>query len=97
MCGGGAKSPLWRKMTACILNKKVEILENEEGPALGGALLAAVGCGQWPDVETAAAQTVKVAYTEEPDPELAEKYEKRYRQFQKLYPALKDVFPELVC
>ena len=97
MCGGGAKSPLWRKMTACILNKKVEILENEEGPAMGGALLAAVGCGQWPDVETAAAQTVKVAYTEEPDPELAEKYEKRYRQFQKLYPALKDVFPELVC
>ena len=97
MCGGGAKSPLWRKMTASILNKKVEILENEEGPAMGGALLAAVGCGQWPDVETAAAQTVKVAYTEEPDPELAEKYEKRYRQFQKLYPALKDVFPELVC
>lgn len=97
MCGGGAKSPLWRKMTASILNKKVEILENEEGPAMGGALLAAVGCGQWPDVETAAAQTVKVAYTEEPDPELAEKYEKRYRQFRKLYPALKDVFPELVC
>ena len=35
ICGGGAKSALWRKMTANILNMPVEVLQNEEGPALG--------------------------------------------------------------
>ena len=46
ICGGGAKSPLWKKMIANIMNLKVDVVENEEGPALGGAMLAAVGCGE---------------------------------------------------
>ena len=39
ICGGGAKSPLWKKMIANILNVKVDVIESEEGPALGGAML----------------------------------------------------------
>ncbi len=92
ICGGGAKSPLWRRMIASIMNLKVEMIENEEGPALGGAILAAVGCGEYPDVETAAARLVHVADTIEPEPELVEKYEERYRRFHALYPAVKDLF-----
>ena len=42
ICGGGAKSPLWRKMIANIMNLKVDIIESEEGPALGGAILAKI-------------------------------------------------------
>ena len=75
ICGGGAKSPLWKKMIANIMNLKVDVVENEEGPALGGAMLAAVGCGEYPDVETAAAKIVKVVDTVEPDEELTAKYE----------------------
>ena len=60
ICGGGAKSPLWRAMIANIMNLTVEVIESEEGPALGGAILAAVGCGEYPDVETAAKKLVKV-------------------------------------
>ena len=45
ICGGGAKSPLWRKIVANVLNIKVNIIESEEGPGLGGAMLAAVACG----------------------------------------------------
>ena len=37
ICGGGAKSPLWRRMIANVLNIKVDRIESEEGPALGGA------------------------------------------------------------
>ena len=48
-------------------------MKNEEGPALGGAMLAAVGCGEYPDVETAAAKIVKVVDTVEPDEELTAK------------------------
>lgn len=47
ICGGRAKSPLWEKMAANILNLKVDELAVEEGPALGGAMLAAVGCGEY--------------------------------------------------
>ena len=92
ICGGGAKSPLWRKIIANVMNLKVDIIESEEGPALGGAMLAAVGCGEYPDVETIAEKLVKVVDTVEPDPELVAKYEERYQQFRKLYPAVKELF-----
>ena len=54
ICGGGAKSPLWRRMIANVLNIKVDRIESEEGPALGGAMLAAVACGVFSSVEEAA-------------------------------------------
>ena len=95
ICGGGAKSPLWRKMIANIMNLTVETIESEEGPALGGALLAAVGCGVFRDTKEAAAAVVKVTGQEVPDPALVALYEERYQTFQKLYPALKDVYKEL--
>ena len=92
ICGGGAKSPLWRKMIANIMNLTVETIESEEGPALGGALLAAVGCGVFRDTKEAAAAVVKVTGQEIPDPTLVARYEARYQTFRKLYPALKDVY-----
>lgn len=95
ICGGGAKSPLWKKMVANIMNLKVDVIESEEGPALGGAILAAVGCGEYGTVEEAAERLVKVVETVEPDPELVEKYEKCYQKFRKIYPALKPVFQDL--
>ncbi len=92
ICGGGAKSPFWRKIIANVMNMKVDIIESEEGPGFGAAILAAVGCGVYPSVEEAAKKLVKVVATEEPDAELAEKYEERYRKFRKFYPALKGMF-----
>ena len=92
ICGGGAKSPLWRKIIANVMNMKVDIIESEEGPGYGAAILAAVGCGVFSSVEEAAKKLVKVVATEEPDPELTAKYEERYQNFRKLYPALKGMF-----
>ncbi len=92
ICGGGAKSPLWRKIMANALNIEVQTIESEEGPALGGALLAAVGCGEYESVVQAAAAVVKVTGSELPNPELAALYEERYTQWKKLYPALKSVY-----
>ena len=96
ICGGGAKSPLWKKIIANVLNIKVDVLETEEGPSLGGAMLAAVACGEYKDVESAAAAIVKVVDTVEPDPELAAKYEARYQQFKNIYPACKDLFDKII-
>lgn len=95
ICGGGAKSPLWRKMIANIMNLTVETIESEEGPALGGALLAAVGCGVFRDTKEAAEAVVKVTGQETPDPALVSRYEERYQTFRKLYPALKDAYKAL--
>lgn len=95
MCGGGAKSPLWRKILANVLNLKVDILEVEEGPALGGAMLAAVGCGLYSSVEEIAQKVVKIKETVDPDPEIVELYNQRYEVFKKLYPSLKGFFKEM--
>ena len=95
ICGGGAKSPLWRKIIANVMNLKVDVIESEEGPALGGAILAAVGCGEYESVEEAADKLVKIVDTVEPEAELVEKYEKRYQEFREIYPALKPVFPHI--
>ncbi len=92
ICGGGAKSPLWRRIIANVMNLKVDILESEEGPAMGGAMLAAVACGAYASVEEIAEKLVHVVDTVEPEPEIAAKYEARYAQFKEIYPALKPVF-----
>ena len=92
ICGGGAKSPLWRKIIANVMNLKVDVIESEEGPALGGAMLAAVGCGEYPDVETIAEKLVKVVDTIEPEPELVAKYEEKYQKFRTIYPTVKELF-----
>ncbi len=92
ICGGGARSPLWKKVIANVMNLKVDVLENEEGPSMGGAMLAAVGCGAYPDVESIGKKLVKVVDTVEPEAELVAKYQEKYRQFKKLYPAMKPLF-----
>ena len=68
------------------------MIESEEGPALGGAMLAAVACGEYANVEEAAAKIVKIIDTVEPEPELVAKYEERYQQFKQIYPACKPLF-----
>lgn len=92
ICGGGAKSPLWKKIMANVLGIPVEVIESEEGPGYGGAVLAAVGCGVYASVEEAATKLVKVVGTEVPDPALVAKYEERYNKFKKLYPTVKELF-----
>ena len=93
--GGGAKSPLWRKIIANVLGLKVDVPACEEGPSMGGAMLAMVACGEYADVVSAAEAIVKVVDTIDPDPALVEKYNERYAAFKKIYPAVKELYPIL--
>lgn len=95
LCGGGAKSFLWKRMVANILNLKVEIPQQEEGPAYGAAILAATGCGEFANLCEAAEHLCKVKEKIFPERELVQKYEQKYKKFQKIYPALKGVFREI--
>lgn len=95
ICGGGAKSPLWKKIIANVLNIEVDVLKTEEGPSMGGAMLAAVACGEYESVEEAAKKLVEVVETVSPEPTLAAKYEARYQKFRQIYPVCKELFSTL--
>lgn len=92
ICGGGAKSPLWRKIVADVLNLELDGVESEEGPGYGAAILAAVACGEFSSVREACQKLVTVSSTVRPDPEIAGRYEARYQVFRQIYPAVKPLF-----
>lgn len=96
VCGGGAKSDLWLHILANVLNVELERVASEQGPGLGGAMLAMVACGAFASVADACRALVRVSGTVRPDPELAARYAARYRQFRQIYPACKDLFPRLL-
>ncbi len=95
ICGGGAKSPLWRKIIANVMNLEVERIASEEGPGLGAAILAMAGCGEYESVAKAVEAVVEVTDTEKPDPELVKKYEEKYQMFKMIYPACKPIFESI--
>ncbi len=95
ICGGGAKSPLWKQIFANVLNAELEVPASEQGPGMGGAMLAMVACGEYESVKDCCGKLCAVASTVKPEPELSAKYEARYQQFKKIYPAVKDIFPEI--
>ena len=92
LCGGGAKSKLWRQIIANVMNMPVDIPQTEQGPSYGAAMLAMVGCGEYVNVQEAASAIVRVKETVLPVPEVAAAYEQKYRRFTKFYPALKGLF-----
>jgi len=92
ICGGGAKSPLWKEIFASVLNLELDGVETEEGPGYGGAILAAVACGEFASVREAAGKLVKITSTVKPDAAIAARYEERYQVFRQIYPAVKPLF-----
>ena len=92
LCGGGAKSPLWRKILANAIGVTLSVPAAEEGPGYGGAMLAMVGDGLYPSVAACAGAIARVGDTVPTDPALQARYEEKYKRYGQLYPALKDVF-----
>jgi xylulokinase len=93
--GGGARSELWRQIQTDIFGMDTEIVEAEEGPAYGAALLAGVGSGVWSSVEDACEKSVRVAQRLPPDPGSASRMNLRYAVYRRMYAALRGIFHEL--
>jgi xylulokinase len=87
--GGGAASRFVRRLQADVYGLPVVPVDAAEGPAVGAALLAAVGAGAFPDVVTACRRTVKRKPAEKPDEARHRAYEIPYARFRALYPALR--------
>lgn len=95
VCGGGAKSPLWRRILGNVLNIDLNVPVLEEGPGLGAAMLAMVCCGEYNTVAECAKATTKVKEAVKPDKDIVARYEAQYRKFAKIYPALKGLYKEI--
>lgn len=95
ICGGGAKSALWRNIVANVLGIPVVRPLIEEGPSYGGAILAMVASGEYTSVTEATEKLIKNRDITYPVDEIVSLYNKKYENFKKLYPALKDVYKEL--
>ena len=95
ICGGGAKSPLWKRIMANVLGAELRCPASEQGPGMGGAMLAMVACGAYESVRSACDALVHIREVIKPEPGLTALYEKRYQQFRKIYPAVKNLFPEI--
>lgn len=92
LCGGGAKSELWQKILCNILNVDITLLQTEQGPGYGAAMLAMVGCGEFADVKECANAFVKLKKTITPDADISSRYEMQYNKFKQIYPTLKNLF-----
>lgn len=93
LSGGGARSQFWRQLQADIYGKPVAVINSDEGPAYGVALLAGVGTGVWKNVPQASRAAIHETQRLRPNPRLAKHYAARHTQYQRLYHALRNEFP----
>ncbi|MBS4062609.1 MAG: xylulokinase, partial [Bacteroidetes bacterium] len=80
---------------ADVFGCELVTVNTTEGAAYGAALLAAVGAGEFPDVESACETAVKVTGSTLPDDKRVKAYEAIYPLYRELYPALTSTFDKL--
>ena len=95
LCGGGAKSNVWCRILANVLDIELNILVTEQGPGYGSAILAMVGAGQFDSVKSATNKFFEIKETVKPDNELVKLYADRYKKYRKIYPAVKELYKEI--
>ncbi len=95
LCGGGAKSRLWREILANVLGVELNIPTTEQGPGYGTSILAMVGAKEFDTVKTATEKFFEVKETVTPDKELSALYADRYEKYRKIYPAVKQLYKDI--
>lgn len=95
VCGGGARSPIWRQMLADLYDCPIATIEAAEGPCLGAAILAGVGAGMYSSVQAACSKLIRKSAVYQPISENSSAYGKYYEVYCSLYTQLKDLFPKI--
>lgn len=81
----GAKNDTWLQMQADIFNTRVIKLENEQGPAMGAAMLAAFGSGWFESLEECAEQFIREAAAFYPKAQNVQKYKTLFDLYKNIY------------
>jgi xylulokinase len=95
LCGGGARSSLWRQILANVLGIELSIPNTEEGPGYGSAMLAMVGSGKFESAKKCAKELVNIKETIQPDTKLTSLYAERYEKFKYIYPSVKELYKQI--
>jgi len=90
--GGGARSNLWLRIKADVLQLPVATVACEETACLGAAILGAVATGTYTNLEQATARMARLRGRIEPDPANAEVYRRGYARYVELYERLEPMF-----
>ena len=93
--GGGAANAFQRQLQADIYGEEVVTVNSGEGPAYGAAILAMVGSGLYPGVESACSKLIRVVTRTSPRKKSVQIYNGWYQEFKRLYPALKPSFQSI--
>lgn len=93
--GGPTQSELWMQMHADVSNVPISFTQVADAPALGSAILAAVGAEVYSDVHEAAKQMVHTKNTIEPDPDTHEKYQFYVDKYAETYPQMKELMHDV--
>jgi len=91
---GGARSALWKQVTADVLGIPLEEVANHPGSSLGAAFVAGMGNGQfkeWGEIE----RFIRVSSVVRPASKAHERYRELFQVYRRLYESLKGVFPVL--
>ena len=95
ICGGGAKSPLWRQMIADVYGIPLTDMSKGGGASLGAAILGGVAGGAYPDVQTACARVIKGSKVTSPDAQRHNAYAPYVALYRDLYISLADNYKKL--
>jgi xylulokinase len=91
---GGANSPMWRQIIADVLDVECVLAKSSKGAPVGNAVAAGVGVGIYKDYDVVKGW-VQLGDVHTPDPEINARYQKLYRIYRDLYPALQGEFINL--
>ena len=90
LAGGATRSDLWLQIHADVSNLPLTLTKVPDAPALGSAILAAVGSGAFSDIGTATQKMVQVDRVIEPNQETHARYQPFYQSYQNHYLAMKN-------
>jgi len=91
IAGGATRSDLFLQIHADVSGIPIHLTEVADAPALGSAILAAVGAGDFPDIVSASDAMVRPSRTVEPSAARHEQYQELYATYNDIYPRLADL------
>ena len=93
--GGATRNDFWMQNKADIAGRTIEVPAVEEASPLGAAMLAGVGVGLYDDVDQACRRVYRPGPTFQPDPVRANDYQRWFKIYQDLYPAVAPISHQL--
>lgn len=95
VAGGGGNNSYWMNILSSMLNMEVKTVKGNYGGAIGAAIIAMVGVGEYTSFSDAVKRILKIEKTYKPKKELHKLFVKKYEFWLKIYPKIKSLYFDL--